>query len=283
SDNSYMMIGNVRDSITNYGDALIVKTDSAGNQIWTKRIPSDQDVVIDGGLITNDSNCLIYGHEYDSITNDRQAFFSKLDTSGNTLWKKTYGDLNHESVYHTIELSDGTMIAIGAEWTGPNQSTGFMMKLSEAGDSLWWRTFGDTDTSINRFNSVTENGNGGFICTGESKGDMWLVNTDSLGCLISNCATGIANTEKQREEVSIYPVPFREKLKIEIEADNPNELMVSIANVLGQVVQSYPNLQMMPGKNVITLNTLDQHFSTGIYFISVTIDGLSYHFPAMRY
>ena len=114
----------------------------------------------------------------------------KTDSSGDTLWTRTFGGNRQDWANFIQQTSDGGYIVVGyTNSSGFLSSDLWLIKTDESGDTLWTKIFG-----IGAFNSPLDEGmcvqqtsDGGYIVTGytESSGsggyDIWLIRTDELG------------------------------------------------------------------------------------------------------
>jgi hypothetical protein len=101
-------------------------------------------------------------------------------------WIKVYGDTAaSELAYWIVEHSyHGYAVAAYTERPTGASIDGTLLRLNEAGDTLWTQTYGDTlDDAVT---CVYETDDGGYILAGYTEStpanaDAWLVRTDSMG------------------------------------------------------------------------------------------------------
>ncbi len=113
-------------------DVLVIKLAADGATQWVKTYggPGDDgaraiDETADGGFI-------VTGY-YTQNNSARDVWLLRLDTGGNLLWQKTYGDPNHsETGYATHTLGDGGYI-LGAQGYGGAYNF-WILKLDAAGE-----------------------------------------------------------------------------------------------------------------------------------------------------
>lgn len=91
-------------------EAVIIKLDAAGNLIWSKVIPSTPSTSVQFRLKCLGSNIVIAGVQANFSSND-DIFIRVLDSSGNELLHRVYGDANAHDELREIFLS-GTEITI---------------------------------------------------------------------------------------------------------------------------------------------------------------------------
>jgi hypothetical protein len=100
-------------------DAWLFKTDAAGTLQWNKIYGGSGS---EWGLHiaqTTEGGYVVSGITTTFGAGVRDAWLFKTDASGNMMWNKTYGGINHENPYSLIQANDGTyVIAVGTESFG---------------------------------------------------------------------------------------------------------------------------------------------------------------------
>jgi hypothetical protein len=142
------------------GKPYLVKTDSLGNMQWDKRYFNDQTCrcvkqISDGGYILAGNSGIVL-----------KTVFIKVDSNGNVIWQKVYGDGVNRIFLNEIVLTNSGFIA--ACTIGLQQSADvYIMKLNLNGDTLWTKRKGGND--FDGANSIDKIGNEGFVIGGESR------------------------------------------------------------------------------------------------------------------
>src|SRR5438045_9216141 len=77
------------------------------------------------------------------VTSSTDYILAKMNSSGDTLWTKTYGGLNDDYGYELIKTSDGNLLACGISYSFSQQGSCdiYMVKLNTNGDTLWTKNF----------------------------------------------------------------------------------------------------------------------------------------------
>jgi hypothetical protein len=104
--------------------------------------------------------------------------------------------------------------------------SGWMLKLNNGGDSLWFRYYDNIHDGFydkNYLYDVVPTTDHGFAACGEVWGEVtgnaqhaWAIKVDSMGCDTPGCATGVFVREiypyerEHGEELTIYPNPARD-------------------------------------------------------------------------
>ena len=137
------------------GDAVVIKTDKDGNQLWRKTfggVEDDEahsvDLTLDGGYIIA-GKTLSYSPgpvDYNLSWQWEDVFLIKLDANGNTVWVKVKGHRPNTSDGGTAvcAVSDGGYIVSGNS-NAYNSGTILLAKFDKNGDTV---NLGEHDLSI---------------------------------------------------------------------------------------------------------------------------------------
>lgn len=153
------------------GDIFLMKLNTQGTIEWTKNIFGvNADHSFD--LYQIGSNYFIGGQTYSYGLGCISAIAIMLDSSGNVIWSKTYGDIDCNVIKRFSKTIDG-FIACGAP-TG-NSTPGWLFKTNGNGDLQWSKSY-----SSSTFSSVKQTNDGGFIAVNYWSG-INILKVDSGG------------------------------------------------------------------------------------------------------
>ena len=190
-DNSYIVAGWFGNPVTM--DILVLKLDGNGNIVWKKTYGGSG---VDGNVTikqTPDGGYIMAGVTTSFGAGGKDVWLLKLDLEGNIVWEKTYGG-SHDDGYGYSEwkcliqeTSDGGYIIAGAtsSFGTPSTENVWLIKIDNAGDITWQKTYGGSDRDV--ANSIQETSDGGYIIAGmtESFGvgswDAWILKVDAIG------------------------------------------------------------------------------------------------------
>ena len=128
ADNGYLVMGNVQDTSTYNSSIILLKTDSQGDVIWSKRY-SKNDIDANSAIQTKDGGFLLTGSEYQQNTYTYETILIKTDNQGNIIWAKTYSSNSSNS--NVKESAEGGYI-LSTE--GGDLE---LLKIDSEGNILW--------------------------------------------------------------------------------------------------------------------------------------------------
>ena len=191
SDGGYVAVGVTDvDSSEHYDyDVYIIKTDAAGDTVWTKNYGGPGD---DGGLSvreTADTGYMIVGSACPSDTSYSDVLLLKTDARGEVQWMKTYGGAQHDAGYCVERSPDGGYVVAGQTYSyGVGGGDIWVLRVDANGDTLWTRRYGGSESDAAY--AVEQTRDGGYVVAGQTTSytaapgttsAMYLLKTDSVG------------------------------------------------------------------------------------------------------
>jgi len=170
SDGGYVIAGSTHSFGAGSADVYLVKTDSSGDTLWTRTYGGS---VWDIGYSvqqTSDGGYIIAGRTDSFGAGYSDVYLVKTDSSGDTLWTRTYGGRDWDQARSVHQTSDGGYIIAASHPGGL-----WLLKTDFSGDTLWTRTYEGGGYS------VQQTTDGGYIIAGGTSDDVWLLKTDSSG------------------------------------------------------------------------------------------------------
>jgi hypothetical protein len=182
NDGGYIVVGTTYSYGTGLGDVWLIKTSARGDSEWTRTFggwgPSEGNSVqptTDGGYIIVGTTPLISGNH--------AAWLIKTDSSGDSLWTRTFtGSLGFYG-HGVQQTADGGYIIGVHVWLFLAHLDGVLIKTDSLGSHLW-----DNDELGGSPECVKQTSDGGYITAGtDLRGDArplasaFVAKTDSLG------------------------------------------------------------------------------------------------------
>jgi len=185
SDGGYILLGGTYSTPLENPKVYLIKTDSLGDTLWTKKYGGsgtewgrEIHQTFDGGyIIAGETNS--FGAGSDDI------YIIKADSLGNIQWSRAFGGVNLDRCYSICQTSDSNFVAVGIYNAGSLNSDIVIIKMNAVGDTLWCRAYGDSLSEGGT--SVKQTFNHGLAIAGSTMGsgsgatDFLLMITDSIG------------------------------------------------------------------------------------------------------
>ncbi len=182
SDGGYIITGYSDINGTGYYDAFLLKTDSSGNEMWSKSYGSSYYDVGYSVAQTSDNGFLFVGS-----TGPNNMLVIKTDALGDTIWTRTFDSGNgNASGYSVKQTMDGGYIITG--YMDVIYSAICLIKIDDNGNIVWVNTYSGSMGESGR--DVIQASDSGYIVTGTTHsfgvdqwGDICLIKTDINGML----------------------------------------------------------------------------------------------------
>jgi hypothetical protein len=201
-----------------------------------------------------------------------------MDNQGNVAWNKLYGNLGIGNTISSITgLTDGGLLACGYVSHDHFTYLGWMLRLDEQGDSVWYREykFLSNPDELHWLQSAIPCSDKGFMAVGtipdsftNPETDSWLLKVDSLGCVAEgDCWVGISDNEEDQQHLKSQmlslrcsPNPALHTLNIQWTG---NANVLEVCTLHGQLLHN----QHLEGLTHYPLTTLN--WPQGVYIIKL--------------
>ncbi|MCB0761445.1 MAG: hypothetical protein KDC12_07990 [Flavobacteriales bacterium] len=243
-------VGTTRSSSFDYLDMGVTFVDYngvIGESFWVDNEYHDSAANV---FATSDGNILQGGEFSINDGSAGHAFLRKLTPDGDVLWSNIYGPFGSQNFFSTIaETAEGDYVAAGSARSPDLDLSieGLICKVSQEGDSLWYRHYVNISGDLCLFWDMEIADNGDITCIGATIGnaelqlsqDTWVVHLDEHGCLVPGCHVGIEEFEESDTYFSIGPVPAQDQFSIFMGRVPNKGLKVQIISPNGQSVDSF--------------------------------------------
>lgn len=183
SDGGYIMAGHTSSYGAGGMDLWMIRTNAAGNEIWSRTFGGMGDDFITSVQQTSDDGYIVVGITSSYGAGGKDLWMIKTDAQGYKQWDKTFGGLLDDGGISVQQTRDGGYIATGA--TGSIGPSGvWLVKTDPPGSLLWDKTL-DIEGDVGQMSagsSVQQTSDGGYIVAGDSsKQSVLLIKTDARG------------------------------------------------------------------------------------------------------
>jgi len=148
-DGGFILVGNTQESYSTEGDIWLVKLDNDGDEIWSKTVKSEGYSYTGGSVKkTSDGGYVVFGKAlYDKVGNNYGAskgLLLKVNSEGNLVWKKIFGDSGFDSFDEGMIIDDGSILICGDTNSFDDM---WLFKTDENGDEIWNKTLSDSNSN----------------------------------------------------------------------------------------------------------------------------------------
>ncbi|MCX6841624.1 MAG: T9SS type A sorting domain-containing protein [candidate division WOR-3 bacterium] len=186
ADGGYIIAGWTTSFGAGDPDVYLIKTDAAGDTLWTRTYGGSMEDYGFSVLQTADSGYIIAGQTNSFGAGATDFYLVKTNATGDTLWSRTYGGAGDDWGNSVQQEADGGYIIAGYTSSfGAGDADVCLIKTDANGDTLWSRTYGGTYEDWGA--SVQQTTDGGYIIAGDatdSGGDnynVYLIKTGANG------------------------------------------------------------------------------------------------------
>jgi len=164
----------------NYGEAIIVKYDSAGNVIWKNSFGGNNTEAFNHVVETSDGGFVAVGYSGSSDRNMSglwrgvdDAILVKYTSNGIRQWTRVFGGGSVDRFEHIVATSDGGVVAVGYSSSSDRDMDGLLkgssydgilVKYDANGNMVWKKSFGGF--SLEYFTSAIGLNDGSIVVVG---------------------------------------------------------------------------------------------------------------------
>jgi len=186
ADGGYVVGGYTYSYGAGSNDVYLVRTNTAGDTLWTQTIGGADHDWSESVQQTADGGFVLAGTTKSFGVGQQDCYLVKVKPNGDTLWTRTLGGMQDDDGYCVQQTADGGYILVGCTFSfGAGESDVYLVKTDAKGDTLWTRAFGGT--SYDYGCSVRQTSDGGYVVAGYTYSfgagytDVYLIKTDANG------------------------------------------------------------------------------------------------------
>ncbi len=196
-----------------YSSIYLLKLDFSGTVQWSKTFGGATGYTI-GRYVqqTTDGGYIITGETQSYGAGNYDIYLIKTNSTGTSLWTKTYGGGGSDQGYAVVQTTDGGFVLTGVTQSfGYGSSDMFLIRTDAAGNILWSNTYGGN--SWDNGYSLCPSGEGGYIVGGGGYygfglNDAYFMKTDSQGNILVFRAFGGSGDENAYDAKQINDGEF---------------------------------------------------------------------------
>jgi hypothetical protein len=113
-DGGYALVGSTDSFGAGACDSWLVKTDSAGNNLWNQTYGGASDDEAYSVVQTDDGGYALAGYTWSFGAGASDFWLVKTDSSGNMQWNQTYGGASSDAALCVVQTGDGGYALVGS-------------------------------------------------------------------------------------------------------------------------------------------------------------------------
>jgi hypothetical protein len=185
-DGGYVLAGWTSSFGAGRDDIYVIRTDGAGDTLWTRTFGGPDTDLGFSVLQTSDGGYAVAGGTKSLGAGSWDICLIKTDEMGDPLWVRTYGGTAEELGSSMVEVGEGGYVITGRTRSfGSGGADLYLVRVDARGDTMWTRTYGGPDDDEGL--SVAQTADGGFVVAGRTDSfgggltNVYLVKTDAAG------------------------------------------------------------------------------------------------------
>lgn len=135
ADSGFIIAGITGNIVTFKWNIYLIRTDSAGDTLWTKMYYSTAEQNAFSVQKTTDEGFITAGSCIDSVSGNYDVYILKTDSNGDTLWTRRYGGTMPDFGYFIRQTKDGGYVICGRNYSVGNGGI-YLIKTDSMGNVL---------------------------------------------------------------------------------------------------------------------------------------------------
>lgn len=185
-DGGFILTGETNSFGSGDCDVWLLKINEVGDTVWTRTYGGKNYDWGEAVVQTSDGGFLIVGGTKSFGSGGTDVWLIRTDSSGDTLWTRTFGGKGDDWAEEVAQTTDGGFIIPG--WTNSTPNGDFdalLIRCDASGNLVWSRTYGGPRDDAAK--SVQCTVDGGFFVAGLTKSfgagssDVWIIRTNQAG------------------------------------------------------------------------------------------------------
>ncbi len=250
------------------GDVYIIKTDTEGNEEWTKLYGGEGYQEAISIQQTSDGGYIVGGNKAPDLSYNYDMYVLRLDSNGDTLWTKTYGKYDISSIIETV---DGGFVFIGDDTQWGNTTVMMkIVKINQDGDIIWEDTYGSQ--GIENGLDIIQTSDNGYLAVGSTTSfgagslDFYIV---KLG---EDSTVDVGDSDEKQYSFTLdqnYPNPFNPSTIISYSLAKDGFATLNVYTIAGELVETLRRGYHTRGQYQVEF--IGQNLTSGLYIYSLTI------------
>jgi len=144
----------------------VSRYDSTGKQLWYKIYGGEKEDHLKSISLSKNGDIYVAGHTYSTGAGSYDFWLVKLDNKGDTLWQRTYGEVNRDEGHAVISDDDGCTLIGNFSSRLSNTYDISVLRYKNNGQLLWDKIIEDELNA--KPSDMVSTPDGGLVIAGES-------------------------------------------------------------------------------------------------------------------
>jgi hypothetical protein len=193
ADSGYAVTGTTESYGSGSADIFLVKLDMNGDTVFTRIYGTPNNEIGKSMALTSDGGFILCGKNSEIINGAIvfKAILLRIDSTGNILWSKEYGDSLYQEAQSVMQTADGGFIVCGSrDFTSNGNYDILLFRTESSGNIVWSKTYGGNKGEGSYTVNLNDDGNYvlsgytnsmGYGHRGDDSTNIFLMKTDANG------------------------------------------------------------------------------------------------------
>ncbi len=166
---------------------------------------------------TSDDGFIILAQTYSYGSGLADIWIVKIDSIGNKVWDKTFGNESTDLAHDIIQSNDGGYIIVGGTQSEKTKSQdAYIIKIDSLGNNIWERVYGGVEVDL--FSSIASSSDGyGYMVVGHTSSYMLDKHPELIESFFGNYKRVIYLVQSSNSELTELAMGIADYLGLEFE------------------------------------------------------------------
>lgn len=268
-DGGYVVAGSTYSSYTSEsGDAWVLRTDSVGDTLWTKKYGGNNEDIFYAVAETEDGYIFAgQTRSFNAVVID--VYVVRTNFDGEIIWSKYYGGNMADYAYSIFRSEDNNFIIAGYSGSFNENDDVYLFEIDGEGEVLWQDHYGISEDSERMYGSSMTS-DGGMILTGIMD-YYWQLQDDLFVLKLVPGSTGFRDQQDRTNgKLYVCPNPVMNSATLQYSIDKSSRVTLSLYDAEGRAVACLFSGIADSGDH--SLNCDFSSFQKGIYYLKLCCD-----------
>lgn len=192
NDGGYYLLGNSSNESNGFGDALVIKIDSAGKVLWQQTYGGNDIDEITSAQLAPNGDIIFAGHSASNVAGRFDFWLNRITNQGEVIWQTSVGTERTDYSNDVVVNNDGSTLVVGYNNSDVNGLRVLVaVKFDAQGQELWQKEYSAIYNQWSQANAIIATPNGGYVLAGKTKTarqyddnphfEPWLIALDENG------------------------------------------------------------------------------------------------------